>query len=121
MKTVSIYALVDPDDGRTYYIGSTVNPSSRASMHWREARGSHAGGRKNTWVRTVLQRNQKPLMVILEETSHDVAWQSEADWIALAREMGEPLLNTQTPKPWEANRADARTRNPYAIAYVADD
>lgn len=66
MKTdiAYIYALIDPKDQMVRYIGKTINPKTRLSLHIAETKTSDHY--KSRWIRSLLKRNMKPIFKILK-------------------------------------------------------
>lgn len=89
---VFIYALMDPETNAVRYIGKTLTPKIRFSMHMCEKRGTH----KNNWLHQLRARGLRPVMVVIEtiHDSDDNDWQArERYWIEHYRSAGEPITN----------------------------
>lgn len=89
--TPEIYALTDPTNGETRYIGKANNPKARLKSHIRDS-----AKRKTpvyAWIRDLISIVQAPNLHILEVCTHR-DWQSaEQDHIKAARAQGTHLLN----------------------------
>lgn len=89
-----IYALVDPRDSQTRYIGVTSNPTQRLRRHIK-AHKSEAK-KKNTWVSELKMAGVRPVQIILQQVPTQVeADGAEAYWIRHFRDLGAKLLNVQ--------------------------
>lgn len=91
---ISIYALVDPRDARTYYVGKSLNPRDRRCDHEKRARWcTRATHGRCVWIAGLLARGLRPELVILER----VAWrhwdEAERAWIEYGAWSGWPLTN----------------------------
>jgi hypothetical protein len=88
---VAIYALIDPRDGSTRYIGKANDVSKRLSSHLRDSR------RRDTpvyrWVRKLARLGLSPHIEVIS-TCSDQDWpEAEREEIKKARESGARLLN----------------------------
>jgi len=69
MKTTFIYALSEPDNiSNIRYIGKANNPKHRYSIHiskydYEDQYKTH----KNNWIRSLITKGQKPVLIILDE------------------------------------------------------
>jgi hypothetical protein len=96
-RSVTIYALTDPDSGEVRYVGQTIgDPVKR---HY-----AHVGASHETqctpvgiWIRTLAEGGQVPGLTILEAhvAPHRNA-EREVWWIAHYRGKGSHLLNKTT-------------------------
>src|SRR3972149_9379407 len=88
-----IYGLVDPRNDEIRYIGQTVNPKGRLSVHLHAARhGEHTY--RSRWIGGLLELNLKPSLTILEEAiSTDKIDEREIWWITEAKARGWRLTN----------------------------
>lgn len=102
-----IYGLVDPRNGKLYYVGATKNFSKRYYGH---LEGSSAELKKI--VAELRQENLKPKMVIFEETDTDLA-KRECWWMAWAIRNKQPIVN-HANRPlehtWRKERSAARRK-----------
>jgi hypothetical protein len=95
-----IYALIDPRDNTTRYIGMSVDIQKRFYQHLRGQCGRHTW----YWVRELQQLGTSPVLQILEVVYRDddmtltefklFVLEREAYWIREYLRMGAPLLNT---------------------------
>ncbi len=93
----TIYGLVDPRDGRVYYVGRTIHSlEARLRGHLSEAkRGNRPVGR---WLCEVLAHIERPVGIVLQQCSeddHERADELEGRWIGLLRRVGHPLTNVK--------------------------
>lgn len=106
-RKVSIYKLIDPRDGRAYYVGQTFDTDARYGAHLRDWRGRSLNCRSDKraeWLRSLHNQNIKPEMVILEVCSFDVRDYREAFWVCQLLHKGQPLTNNLgcgLPNYWE--------------------
>lgn len=89
-RRVFIYALLD-DTGEVRYVGKSYNPRNRFWDHLCKSakQKTHLG----TWLRLMGKKNQRPTIVILEETSEEDWENTERKWIAHYRSAGVSLVN----------------------------
>ena len=88
-----IYALADPITGDYRYIGKADNPVDRYARHLRPYmlnRRNH----KTAWIRNLLSRNLKPILVILAKVAYSQWQEMERDTIARAKARGYKLTNS---------------------------
>ena len=95
-----IYALIDPRDNTTRYIGMSVQIQKRYYQHLRGQCGRHTW----YWVRELQQLGTSPVLQILEVVYRDndmtltefklFVLEREAYWIREYLRKGAPLLNT---------------------------
>lgn len=91
MDTVFIYALNDPDTGRSRYIGKASDPYARYEAHLDH--NSHEKTHKANWIRSLLNVGQNPILEILDEVPES-EWQLwECEWIRLYKMLGFRLTN----------------------------
>lgn len=89
----AIYALIDPTDEMVYYVGQTRNPQRRLEQHMA---ARHHEGEKGDWLRRLIQKDQQPLMQVLEKvTDEKAALEKEQVWIRHFVEKKMPLVNAQ--------------------------
>lgn len=80
-----IYALIDPNNHLTYYVGQTSAPKERLATR----RSSKA-----TWIRRLKGQGKRPIMQILEVViGKEMALAREQVWINLMLQQGMPLVN----------------------------
>lgn len=98
---VYIYALIDPSEiSSTLYIGYTIDPAGRLSDHITGATTDEIckNSYKNCWIRSLLFRDVKPAMIILEEKTilnSSEEWKEDERWyIAYFKSIGAKLCNS---------------------------
>lgn len=78
MKTVKIYALIDPETEEIRYVGKTVAKIEyRLSAHICEAKKGKSKSHKNSWIIHLLNKGLKPKVKLITET--------EDNWIELEK------------------------------------
>jgi len=88
-----IYALTDPRSGHIRYVGKANDPQKRLRGHVASASGGGDRPRSSAWIKSLVNKNLYPKLLILEVVSKAL-WQSaERFWIALFKQRGEPLTN----------------------------
>jgi hypothetical protein len=89
-KTI-IYALKDPRDGAIRYIGRTVCPFERMTMHLK------ADGKtpKDRWIQELTRLHLQPKMIVIDVLK-GAGDQAEREWI-LKLEGDHQLLNVNLP------------------------
>ena len=91
---VTIYALVDPRDGATRYIGQTTSPLPlRLSQHLLDNR--HAGNPKHEWLCDLERDHLRPRIIPLVVAATADADAVERRMIAACVEGGATLTNTR--------------------------
>lgn len=87
-----IYALADPSTDEIRYVGKADCVKERYMAHMREAKqGKHS--HKCAWIRKVLEQQQKPKLIVLEEISQDDWKKAEIYYIAEFKKLGHNLTN----------------------------
>lgn len=94
MKTTFIYALIDPRGNQVKYIGKANNPKQRLIDHLSEARVcKNHGTLKVNWIKSLLDKNLKPKVEIIDEVLFN-EWQFwERHYISLYKSWGFVLKN----------------------------
>ena len=93
MKTTFIYSLSDPDTNEVRYIGKANNLKYRLWAHIHEAKHDLRNQHKCNWIKTLLDKDKKPVIDVIEEVSMD-DWQScEIYWISQFTAWGFNLIN----------------------------
>lgn len=88
-KITFIYALLEPDTNDVRYIGKSDNPKRRFQNHLTDKRKNH----RTSWIKSLKNKGQEPLLIILEEVAFEI-WQiRERHWISFYREKGADLVN----------------------------
>lgn len=88
-----IYALTEPETGYVRYVGKADNPQERYRKHMLPS-ALAIRCRRTSWLRGLLNKNQRPGMVILEAVSQDRWKERECYWMAFYRALGCNLVNT---------------------------
>ena len=92
MKYTFIYALCDPDTEEVRYIGKSNSTRRRYSDHINECR-TNRKSHKISWIKSLLSKNKKPLMKILDEVPENDWKLWEIHYIELYRSKGASLTN----------------------------
>jgi hypothetical protein len=91
MKSVYIYALVDPRDNHVRYVGKANKPEDRYKNHFNSSRDKNT--HKRNWISSVRKDGFRPELLILDEVSID-NWQYwESFYISLYKTFGFNLVN----------------------------
>lgn len=91
--TVTIYALLEPESQSVRYVGLTRRPRIRVGQYFRG--DGHTKHMRN-WLRSLLEKNRKPIFHLLEESDEGMAGARESFWIAKFKGEGANLLNFTT-------------------------
>ena len=82
MKT-HIYGLIDPRTQKIRYIGQTIQkPSYRFRNHLSEVKNPKYNTKKINWLKSLLNKNLEPQLIILEKTTEKLADTKEKEWIS---------------------------------------
>lgn len=90
---IYIYGLVDPNTNKIRYVGKTQNLDERFQAHFRPSI-LKPRTRKNNWIKSLIWKNQKPRLVILEMTTKENWQEREQYWIAHLRKLNYKLTNS---------------------------
>lgn len=92
MQTTFIYTLLDPISNIVRYVGKSNNPKKRLYEHLRNCYSSI--NYKNNWIKSLLSKNTKPILNIVDEVflSDWEFW--EKFWIFKYKKEGYNLTNT---------------------------
>lgn len=90
-STTFIYTLSD-SSGNIRYIGKSNTPRKRLYSHIKECKTSNKSHKIN-WIKSLLDKNETPIIEILEEVSIDNWQNSEIYWIEQFRQWGFNLTN----------------------------
>ena len=90
----SIYALIDPRDNITRYIGITEKPvNQRVQQH---LLGNDGNVNKIAWINELDQLGISPIVEVLEQVeSKEEALEREIYWIRYYLDLNAPLMNRQ--------------------------
>jgi DNA-binding XRE family transcriptional regulator len=111
-QTYQIYALIDPRDNTTRYVGMSRNAQRRLFQHLLGDRGNE---QKNTWLLELLKEGIYPILRILETIdaeeveAYAIACEREQYWISECLLLGMPLLNISI----RGHKNDLRFRRPH--------
>lgn len=92
MDKIYIYLLKD-NKGTVRYVGKTNNPKSRLYSHIAEAKRKKSNRKILNWIRSLLSRNEKPVLEIIEICSHENWQDREKYWISFYRKKVTNLCN----------------------------
>lgn len=88
---ICIYALADPITKNIRYIGKSIRVKGRYKDHLNDNSKTH----KVNWIKSLLKKQLKPLLIILEELHDTDAWQKkECFWIKVAKARKWDLVNS---------------------------
>jgi len=90
-----IYALCDPTSSLIRYVGKSNDPQQRLRNHIYTATSPSVCLETYSarWIRSILDRGDRPQLVILEETDQDGWPEAERRWIRVLRTAGCELTN----------------------------
>ena len=92
-KAFFVYMLVDPRDGRPYYIGETLDKKTRYRYHCENSGRNTAVARHN---QAIIRAGKRPFMVELDQADNEVeALRKELFWIDLLMARGVELANRE--------------------------
>lgn len=86
---VTIYMLIDPLSNRIRYVGKCMNLAERLRRHLRDKHPSH----KASWIKSLSQKNLRPIIAELEVCSVEIWERRERYWIKKFRSLGHKLTN----------------------------
>jgi len=91
METIYIYTLSDKLGVR--YVGQTKNPKRRYYRHIFDGKNNGGKNKRCSWIKSLLNKNEKPIMNIIDEVNKNewVFW--EQYWISQFRVWGFKLVN----------------------------
>lgn len=92
MEYTFIYALCDPDTQEIRYIGKSNSTRRRYSDHINECK-TNRKSHKISWIKSLLSKNKKPLLKILDKVPHDEWKLWEVHYIELYKSKGANLTN----------------------------
>jgi len=93
MALVFIYTLAEPDSSVVRYIGQTKNPKNRFYRHIYDAKNDGRKNKRCSWIKSLLNKNQRPIMEIIDEVDIKewIFW--EQYWICQFKAWGFNLVN----------------------------
>ena len=80
-KEVKIYVLKNPETNQIHYVGRSVNPKGRYRVHIHLALKSKHKNIKDAWICSLLNKNTKPTLEIIESVNQSEAIEREKFWI----------------------------------------
>ena len=90
---IYIYTLKDPNTNTIRYVGKTKNLKMRYYAHCSRHKLSKYKSYKSSWILSLLNNNQKPIMEVLDEIE-DSNWEFwEIYWISQLQTWGFDLTN----------------------------
>lgn len=91
METIKIYTL--SDCGGVKYVGKAKSINHRYNRHMFDAKTKKQLNKRDAWIKSLLNKNQKPILEIIDEVSIDdwVFW--EMYWIEQFKTWGFNLKN----------------------------
>jgi DNA-binding transcriptional regulator YiaG len=111
-QTYQIYALIDPRDNTTRYVGMSRNAQRRLFQH---LLGDQGNEQKNNWLLELLEGGIYPILRILETIdmegvdAYAIACEREQYWISECLRLGMPLLNISV----RGRKKNLRFRRPH--------
>jgi hypothetical protein len=88
-----IYALCDPKTLEVRYVGKSNTPHKRLSFHLNK-KSLSTDNAKNFWLRGLLTKGVRPILVVLQMVTGDRWAEAERAWIVTFRMVGAHLTNT---------------------------
>lgn len=90
-----IYTLIDPKTNLVRYVGQTTKKlEQRLSAHINKAKNSsNKTTHKNTWIKSLINENLRPIIKLVEVVSDDEWKEKEKYYIKKYKEFGFDLLN----------------------------
>ncbi len=89
MKLVKIYVLKDPKTDEVQYVGRSTQPETRYRQHIYAARKPGKKDIKTSWIRSLLDKNQKPVLEIIDQCEPGEAKNQETRWIEEYNKRGQ--------------------------------
>lgn len=100
MAQTYIYTLSDPITGEIKYVGRTTDLEKRNKMHLAQAKKTGL----RDWIRSLLDKKQKPIMRWLETVESEQAAEREFYWINKLEASGCQLYNMRkNRRGWQRN------------------
>jgi hypothetical protein len=99
-KKWMVYALADPEDRGVRYVGYTFGTTrDRLRRHVNDSQRKHSAQSRNAkaaWIRGLVRRDKRPVVVVLQEGDGDAYCRWEKFWMGLFLASGARLLNSAT-------------------------
>src|SRR6266566_4630373 len=89
---VFIYGLADPITREIRYVGKATDLQKRLSFHLSK-RSLRTNSPKNIWIRSLLYKELKPIIIVLQKCSVDSWAECERAWIVTFRMVGANITN----------------------------
>lgn len=94
MKLVKIYELIDPFTNEIRYIGKTIRSlDERLKYHIQDAKYSKYTSKKVSWIKSLLNYNEDPIIRLVEKVDKDEVDFWEQFYIELYKSWGFRLTN----------------------------
>jgi len=98
-----IYTLSNPITNEIRYVGKSIKPNERVRKHINEAKNSKTNNHRINWIKSLLAKDLKPKMEIIDTIDGDWEWLEEY-WISQFRTWGFNLVNGtnggENPPSW---------------------
>lgn len=108
---VFIYGLVDPESNEIKYVGKTNNMKRRLYQHL-QCRTDQKMTPVKSWIKSLLSKNNEPLMVVIEECSDKTWMDREKFWIAKLPNLKNMAEGGNEPHcPASVRKANAKKLN----------
>jgi hypothetical protein len=99
-----IYTLNDPITNEIRYVGKSNTPNVRHRKHISEAKSNKNNNHKINWIKSLLAKNLKPTLDVIDEIEGDWVWLEEY-WISQFKGWGFNLVNGtnggENPPSWK--------------------
>jgi hypothetical protein len=99
-----IYILTDPITNDVRYVGKSINPEVRVRKHISEAKTGKSNNHRINWIKSLLNKNLRPNIEIIDETNDDWVLLEEY-WISQFTTWGFNLVNGtdggENPPSWK--------------------
>lgn len=123
-EPVYIYVLLDPRDGKPFYVGQSNNPYKRYLLHRSEARNSRTNTHQNAKERqlcAILDAGLQAILVTIQTTDHKESDQWEAMWIDRLQADGYELTNMWAMRAGQLPKRKGMGKRGYDMHYFEDD
>jgi hypothetical protein len=92
----TVYIIKHPNTNEVVYVGQTTLPlKQRLRMHSSE----NGNERKYMWFKAIRDKNLRPVIEGIEETTTDNVFEREAYWIKFYKNIYPNLLNGENHRP----------------------
>jgi len=80
---VKIYKLIDPISYEIRYVGKTITSlNDRLKVHIRQSKIAKKHTHKEAWIKSLLNKNVRPIIELIEEVDNDIWVERECFWIS---------------------------------------